>query len=117
MNKVCWLAHHDDRFRQLLMVDPERTLRRFVPALAEGERIAFLAGDVGALVALGTNRYLLARLARRNLFGLDLETYRERLGRALESSQDVRDAMYPGLSDRSPENPGRSKNDNGSAHS
>jgi hypothetical protein len=116
MNKVCWLAHHDDRFRQLLMVDPDRTLRRFVPALAEDERIAFLSGDVGALVAFGTNRYLLARLARRNLFGLDMETYRERLRRALESSQDVRDAMYPGLSDRPTENLGRPRNDGGSAH-
>jgi hypothetical protein len=102
INKVCWLANRDDRFRQLLMVDPERTLRHLVPALDDEERVALLRGDVGALVAFGANRYLLAAIARRNLFGLDRRTYTERLRSACASSPDVRAAMYPGLSDQGP---------------
>jgi hypothetical protein len=99
INKVCWLANQDDGFRQLLAVDPDRTLRRCVPALQEGERIALLEGDIGALVAFGASRYLLASLGRRHLFGLDAHSFRERLRSACASSAAVRDAMYPGLSD------------------
>lgn len=106
INKVCWLANRNDRFRQLLMVDPERTLEQFAPALKDEERVALLAGDVGALVAFGTNRYLLAALGRRNLFGLDRDTYTERLRSACASSPEVRAAMYPGLSDRDPSGEG-----------
>jgi hypothetical protein len=100
INKVCWLANRDDRFRQLLMVDPDRTLQQFTPALRENERIALLQGDIGALVAFGANRYLLAALGRRRLFGLDRDSYTERLRSAYERSAAVRAAMYPGLSDQ-----------------
>jgi hypothetical protein len=98
INKVCWLANRDDQFRQRLMVDPERTLQRFVPALKEDERAALLRGDIGALVAFGANRYLLAALGRRRLFGLDRDRYTERLRTACQHSAAVRDALYPGLS-------------------
>jgi hypothetical protein len=102
INKVCWLANRDDRFRQMLVVDPERTLRQFTPALMDEERVALLHGDVGALVAFGANRYLLAVLGRRGLFGLDRDAYTDRLRSAYASSPKVRSAMYPGMSDRDP---------------
>lgn len=102
INKVCRLANTDDRFRQLLQVAPERTLHSFVPALTDAERDALLAGDVGALVAFGASRYLLAALGRRNLFGLDREEYTRQLRSAYESSPAVRAAMYPGRSDTKP---------------
>lgn len=98
INKVCWLAKRDGGFRQLLMVDPDRTLRQFVPGLDEAERTALLEGDVGALVAFGASRYLLAALGRMHLFGLDADSYRERLRSSCGSSAEVRGAMYPGPS-------------------
>jgi hypothetical protein len=100
INKVCWLAKQDGRFRQLLVVDPDRTLRQCVPALEESERTALLEGDIGALVAFGASRYLLGALGRLHLFGLDADSFRDRLRSACVSYEAVREAMYPGLSDQ-----------------
>lgn len=107
INKVCWLANRDDDYRRLIRVDPEDALRRAVPRLSDDERIALLGGDVGALVAMGASRYLLASLGRRRLFGLDSASYRLRLQEAIEASASVRSAMYPALwSDGTPQHEG-----------
>lgn len=41
MNKVCWLVHHDDRFRHLLMVESGRPLIAGVdPMVSTGHYLA-----------------------------------------------------------------------------
>jgi len=64
-------------FREQLKRDPDKTLQGV--ALTPEERSALLEGRVGALNAMGVHGYLLSRLARFELFGLDQERYVERI--------------------------------------
>lgn len=69
----------DADFRAALAAEPAATLAAARPPLAEGEREALVAGDVGALSRAGANSFLLWQLARFGLFGLDNDVYAERI--------------------------------------
>jgi hypothetical protein len=64
-------------FREHLERDPDSALDAV--ALTSEERSALLAGEVGVLNAMGVHGYLLSRLARFELFGLDQQRYTERI--------------------------------------
>ena len=64
-------------FRDRLKREPEAALRDV--QLTPEERSALLAGNVGLLNGMGVHGYLLARLARFELFGLDQKLYVERI--------------------------------------
>jgi hypothetical protein len=64
-------------FREHLNRAPETALDAV--ALTPEERSALLEGKVGVLNAMGVHGYLLSRLARFELFGLDQQRYVERI--------------------------------------
>lgn len=64
-------------FREQLRRAPEAALDDV--ALTPEERSALLEGKVGVLNAMGVHGYLLSRLARFQLFGLDQQRYVERI--------------------------------------
>jgi hypothetical protein len=64
-------------FRADLKRDPEAALEAV--AITSEERSALLEGQVGVLNAMGVHGYLLSRLARYELFGLDQQRYVERI--------------------------------------
>ena len=73
INKVCYLAQADLRFREQLRSDPAAALADM--PLTEAERRALLAGDVAALYRLGGLDFLLSNLARFGSFGLTRNLY------------------------------------------
>ena len=77
INKVCYLAQADLRFREQLRSDPAAALDDL--PLTHAERQALLAGDVAALHRLGGLDFLLSNLARFGSFGLTRDLYVERM--------------------------------------
>jgi Aromatic-ring-opening dioxygenase LigAB, LigA subunit len=77
VNKVCWLSLHDPSFRNALRRDPQAALATAL--LNDEERALLLAGEVGKLHDLGAHSFLLSHLSRFELFGLDVDTYSERI--------------------------------------
>jgi hypothetical protein len=67
----------DAEFSRRLGEDPELALEQF--DLTPEERAALLAGDVATLYALGAHEYLLMGLARREVLGLDMPTFSDRI--------------------------------------
>lgn len=67
----------DPDFARRLSEDPAPALEQF--DLEQEERDALLAGDVAALYAMGAHEYLLMGLARREVLGLDMPTYSDRI--------------------------------------
>jgi Aromatic-ring-opening dioxygenase LigAB, LigA subunit len=64
-------------YREQVKRDPEAALGEI--ELTPAERSALLQGKVQALNGMGVHGYLLARLARYELFGLDQKLYVERI--------------------------------------
>jgi hypothetical protein len=77
VNKVCYLSERDAAFREHARNDPQAALEPF--KLTSDERQALLAGDVATLFNLGAHPFLMQHLARHRLFGLDRDTYRQRI--------------------------------------
>jgi len=77
VHKLIKRIQRDPEFRSELQRDPETTIRAY--PLSEDEQAALLAGDVGALHALGVHGYLLSRLVPFGLFGLTAQNYPERI--------------------------------------
>jgi hypothetical protein len=77
VHKLIKRIQRDPAFREQLQRDPERALGEY--PLTEQERAALLAGDVGALHAMGVHGYLLSRLVSFGLFGLTAQNYPERI--------------------------------------
>jgi hypothetical protein len=75
---------HDPEFREQLRTNPESALSGL--ELADEERDALLAGEVGRLYALGAHEYLLMNLARYGVLGLDAVTFSDRIRGASRSS-------------------------------
>jgi predicted nuclease with RNAse H fold len=67
----------DAEFSRRLGEDPELALEQF--DLTPEERVALLAGDVATLYSLGAHEYLLMGLARREVLGLDMPTFSDRI--------------------------------------
>jgi hypothetical protein len=77
INKVCYLAQADLRFREQLRSEPAAALVDL--PLEDAERQALLAGDVAALHRMGGLDFLLSNLARFGSFGLTRDLYVERM--------------------------------------
>jgi hypothetical protein len=77
VHKLIKRIQREPGFREQLQRDPEPALQESL--LTEEERTALLAGDVGALHALGVHGYLLSRLVPYGLFGLTAQNYPERI--------------------------------------
>jgi hypothetical protein len=84
INKVCYLAQADLRFREQLRSDPAAALEEL--PLTDAERQALLAGDVAALHRMGGQDFLLSNLARFGSFGLTRDLYVERMRTLLTDS-------------------------------
>jgi hypothetical protein len=77
VHKLIKRIQREPDFRERLQDDPKAALREY--PLTHEERTALLAGDVGALHALGVHGYLLSRLVPFGLFGLTAQNYPERI--------------------------------------
>ena len=77
VHKICHLVDKDVEFRERVLADPAEALADF--PLTEVERSAFLTGDVGTLHDLGAHGFLLGRLPRYGVFGLDRDNYVTRM--------------------------------------
>ncbi len=73
VHKVCHLIDKDPEFRQRVQADSEAALADL--ALTDAERKALLGGDVRPLHDLGAHGFLLGRLPRHRVFGLDRDNY------------------------------------------
>ena len=61
----------------VVRTDPRAAIAEF--ALTDDERSAFLAGDVASLARGGVHTFLLSRLPRFGLLGLDRDEYNRRM--------------------------------------
>jgi aromatic-ring opening dioxygenase LigAB LigA subunit len=77
VGKFCRDCLRDLELRELAQRDPSRALDRY--QLTDGERTALLSGEVGQLYAMGSSVFLLSYLPRWKIFGLDVDTYSERM--------------------------------------
>jgi hypothetical protein len=77
VHKLIKCMQREPDLRERMQRDPEGALREY--PLTDEERTALLAGDVGALHALGVHGYLLSRLVPFGVFGLTAQNYPERI--------------------------------------
>jgi hypothetical protein len=85
VDKLCRDALHDVAFRDALKRDPAAAI---APRdLSDDERRALLDGDVARLFEWGCHPFLLAYLARWDLFGVTSAIYNQRICTA----RDLRD--------------------------
>jgi Aromatic-ring-opening dioxygenase LigAB, LigA subunit len=77
MNYLCREVLRDHDFRAAMKADPATALAPL--DLAEDERRALLAGDVGVLYRMGVNAFLMGYLARFEVCGLNVQIYNERM--------------------------------------
>jgi hypothetical protein len=73
VHKVCHLIDKDPEFRARVLANSEAALADL--PLTEAELTAFLNGDVRTLHDLGAHGFLLGRLPRHRVFGLDRDNY------------------------------------------
>jgi hypothetical protein len=85
IDKLCRDALHDLAFREALKRDPAAAI---APRdLSDSERRALLEGDVAQLFEWGCHPFLLAYLARWDLFGVTPAIYNQRI----RTARDPRD--------------------------
>jgi Aromatic-ring-opening dioxygenase LigAB, LigA subunit len=77
VHKVLHRAQVDLDFRERLRADPSSAIADF--ALTDDEHAALLAGDVAALARAGVHTFLLSRIPRFGLLGLDRNEYNRRM--------------------------------------
>ncbi len=77
VNKLCRDALHDLAFREAVKRDPAAAIAS--RDLTSEERNALLTGDVARLYEMGCHPFLLAYLARWDLFGITGALYNERI--------------------------------------
>ena len=77
VNHLCRQTLRDHAFREAMRTDPATALAPL--DLTEAERQALIKGQVGVLLAMGVNAFLMGYLVRFGLLGLTNDTYRERL--------------------------------------
>jgi len=68
---------HDHPFRALAIGDPEAAMAKM--PLSPEEKDALRRGDVAWLYEQGAHAFLLSFLTRWELFGIDVETYSQRI--------------------------------------
>jgi hypothetical protein len=77
VNYLCRELLRDHAFRAAMKADPAKALAPL--DLADDERRALIAGDVGTLFRLGVNGFLMGYLARFEVCGLNVASYNERM--------------------------------------
>lgn len=77
VHKLLHRAQVDLDFRERLRTEPAEVLTE--AALTDVERTALLAGDVAALARAGVHTFLLSRIPRFGLLGLDRDEYNRRM--------------------------------------
>ena len=77
VNYLCRELLRDHAFRAAMKADPAKALAPL--DLADAERKAVLAGDVGALYRMGVNAFLMNYMARFEVCGLNQQSYNERM--------------------------------------
>ena len=80
VNRLCRDIARNAALRQAFLGDPQSELAKYPREFTEAERTALLAGDVGTLYQMGANAHLMGYLCRYKIFGLDMESYSERIG-------------------------------------
>ena len=84
IHKLLHRAQVDLDLRARLREDPRSAIEEF--PLTEEERAAFLAGDVAGLARAGVHTFLLSRIPRFGLLGMDRDEYNRRM-RALAGDE------------------------------
>ena len=82
VHKLLHRAQVDLDFRELLRADPASAISDY--PLTDEERTALLAGDVAALARAGVHTFLLSRIPRFGLFGVDRDEYNRRMRALLD---------------------------------
>ncbi len=77
VHKLLHRAQVDLDFRERLRTEPADALTEL--SLSDEERSALLAGDVATLARAGVHTFLLSRIPRFRLFGLDRDEYIRRM--------------------------------------
>jgi hypothetical protein len=77
VHKLLHRAQVDLEFRERLRSDPPGSISDW--PFTDEERRALLAGDVAALALAGAHTFLLSRIPRFGLFGLDRDEYIRRM--------------------------------------
>lgn len=84
LNKIMYLLEVDADFLARMKSNPASAVKDM--ALTEDERTAVLTGDVGKLYSMGVNIFILDSVVRHQLFGIDRQTYLERIRAAAEKA-------------------------------
>ena len=87
IDKLCRDVLHDLAFREALKRDPAVAIA--TRDLTQAERQALLGGDVARLYEWGCHPFLLAYLARWDLFGITPKIYNERIHTAHDARDDA----------------------------
>ncbi len=82
VHKILHRAQVDLDFRDRLRTDPSTAVADC--SLTDEERAALLAGDVAALARAGVHTFLLSRIPRFGLLGLDRDEYNRRMRALLD---------------------------------
>jgi hypothetical protein len=82
LNKIMYLLETEPAFLKAVRANPAGALADI--DLTDEERKALLAGDVGAMYLMGVHPFLMHTLSRQELFGLDRNTYLQRVRAAAE---------------------------------
>ena len=77
VDHLCRQTLRDPAFREAMRADPAAATAGL--KLTDGEREALVAGEVGHLLEMGANSFLLGYLVRFGLLGLTIDSYREKL--------------------------------------
>lgn len=86
VDKLCHDTLHDLAFRDAVKRDPAAAIAS--RDLSAGEREALLAGDVARLYQMGCHPFLLAYLARWDLFGITAAAYNKRIHAVHDARDD-----------------------------
>ncbi len=82
VHKLLHRAQVDLEFRERLRVDPATAMSDF--SLTDDEHAALIAGDVATLARAGVHTFLLSRIPRFGLLGLDRDEYNRRMRALLD---------------------------------
>ncbi len=77
VHKIAHQVQKNPDFRERMKRDPEAAIADY--RLADEERGALLAGDVGRLAEMGAHGYLLGWLAQNEVLGLNMKNYVQRI--------------------------------------
>ena len=77
IHKLLWLSEDYPEFRSRIQADPEEVMKEF--SLTVEELQALKDGDIHALYQWGVSSFLMRVMPMHGLFGMNEETYRERI--------------------------------------